>query len=229
MATCSQDLRVKGQRRIPQFCFVFIFAIKPDHLSAGTRKKPTHLELNKLEFFFASNTKGHVKDLKKLAFHNRSPNPTLSLVNHCYEVGIVALFPLELLALTFTLVAGVALPVASGTFALVGSHSVDAVASSTETWHCLALVHIWERDGEHTKTVESTDQRFKQHTHTKDSECVYSGKKSNALTIIFVIFFPRLFCEMNCVKEEKCCLAPVVIPQFQKDPLQLSLEQEMAF
>lgn len=52
------------------------------------------------------------------------------------------LYSLELLALTFTLVAGVALPVASGTFALVGSHSVDAVASSTETWHCLALVHI---------------------------------------------------------------------------------------
>lgn len=42
----------------------------------------------------------------------------------------------------FTFVAGFTLPVTSGTFALVGSHSVDAVTSGTKTWHCLALVHI---------------------------------------------------------------------------------------
>lgn len=42
----------------------------------------------------------------------------------------------------FTFVAGFTLTVASGTFTLVGSHSVDAVTSSTKTWHCLALIHI---------------------------------------------------------------------------------------
>lgn len=48
-----------------------------------------------------------------------------------------------LLGLTFTLVAGVALPVAGGTPALVGPHSVDAVASRAKTRHSLALVHIY--------------------------------------------------------------------------------------
>lgn len=49
----------------------------------------------------------------------------------------------ELLGLTFTLVAGVALSVAGGTFTLVGPDSVDAVASCAKTWHSLALVHIY--------------------------------------------------------------------------------------
>lgn len=38
--------------------------------------------------------------------------------------------------------AGFALPVTSGAFTLVGSHSVDTVASSTQTWNGLALIHI---------------------------------------------------------------------------------------
>lgn len=38
--------------------------------------------------------------------------------------------------------AGVALAVAGGTFALVGSDGVDAVASGTEPGHGLALVHV---------------------------------------------------------------------------------------
>lgn len=86
-----------------------------------------------------------------------------------------------------------------------------------------------ERETESTPKQLSLPINGSNNTHTHKSECVYSGKKSNASTIIFVIFFLGLFCEMNCVKGEKCCLAPVVIPQFQKDPLQLSLEQEMAF
>lgn len=44
--------------------------------------------------------------------------------------------------LTFTFVGSFTLTVASGTFTLVGSNGVDAVTSSTKTWHCLALVHI---------------------------------------------------------------------------------------
>lgn len=51
------------------------------------------------------------------------------------------------LGLTFTLVAGVALPVAGGTFALVGSDGVDAVASGAQTGHSLALVHVCHRGG----------------------------------------------------------------------------------
>lgn len=47
------------------------------------------------------------------------------------------------LGLTFTLVAGVALSVAGGTFTLVGPDSVDAVASCAKTRHSLALVHIY--------------------------------------------------------------------------------------
>lgn len=46
------------------------------------------------------------------------------------------------MGLTFTLVAGVALAVAGGTFTLVGPDCVDAVASSTKTRHSLALVHV---------------------------------------------------------------------------------------
>lgn len=48
-------------------------------------------------------------------------------------------------ALTFTLVAGVALAVAGGTFTLVGSDGVDAVASCAKARHSLALVHICHR------------------------------------------------------------------------------------
>lgn len=49
------------------------------------------------------------------------------------------------MGLTFTLVAGVALAVAGGTFTLVGSDRVDAVASGTKTRHSLALVHVCHR------------------------------------------------------------------------------------
>lgn len=42
----------------------------------------------------------------------------------------------------FTFVVGFTLTVASGTFTLIGADSVDAVPSSTQTWHGLALVHI---------------------------------------------------------------------------------------
>lgn len=42
----------------------------------------------------------------------------------------------------FTLVAGLTLTMSSGTFTLVGAHSVDAVPSGTQSWHGLALIHI---------------------------------------------------------------------------------------
>lgn len=42
---------------------------------------------------------------------------------------------------------GFTLTVASGTFTLIGSHSVDAVTSGAKAWHCLALVHILAGSG----------------------------------------------------------------------------------
>lgn len=60
----------------------------------------------------------------------------------CNGVRKLSFIPSQLLTLTFTFVAGVTLAVASRTFALIGTNRVDAIASSTETWHCLALVHI---------------------------------------------------------------------------------------
>lgn len=49
--------------------------------------------------------------------------------------------------LTFALVAGVALAVAGGTFALIGPDRVDAVASRAQARHGLALVHICQGKG----------------------------------------------------------------------------------
>lgn len=69
--------------------------------------------------------------------HWRKPSPVPSrYTGMCIHRG-----------LTFALVAGVALAVAGGTFALVGPHSVDAVASRTKTRHSLALVHVYHGKG----------------------------------------------------------------------------------
>lgn len=47
----------------------------------------------------------------------------------------------------FTFVAGFTLAVSGWTFTLIGSNSIDAVTTSTKTWHCLALVHILAGSG----------------------------------------------------------------------------------
>lgn len=98
--------------------------------------------------------------------------------------------PFGLLTLTFTLVAGVTLTVASGTFALVGTHGVDAVSSSTETWHCLALIHIWEREMESMPELLSLPISGLNNTHTQKT--VYFHENSGASTIFFIFFLGSL-------------------------------------
>lgn len=68
--------------------------------------------------------------------------PDLKLNPHLPCHTGMCIYP-DLLGLTFTLVAGVTLSVAGGTFTLVGPDSVDAVASCAKTRHSLALVHIY--------------------------------------------------------------------------------------
>lgn len=55
------------------------------------------------------------------------------------------------IGLTFTLVAAVALAMAGGTFTLVGSDRVDAVAPGTKTRHGLALVHVCTQEAKGRK------------------------------------------------------------------------------
>ena len=62
------------------------------------------------------------------------------------------------LRLTFTFVAGLTLAVASGTFTLIGSDSVDAVTSGTKTRHCLALVHIYQKGDKTEKLMKGCNK-----------------------------------------------------------------------
>lgn len=85
-----------------------------------------------------------LKPTQTLGEHTSSTEqrPDLKLNPHLPCHTGMCIYP-DLLGLTFTLVAGVTLSVAGGTFTLVGPDCVDAVASCAKTRHSLALVHIY--------------------------------------------------------------------------------------
>lgn len=77
-----------------------------------------------------------VCSLIRVNYHVMTIIPLIFIIKGSYLVAN------PLLRLTFTLVAGLTLTVAGGTFTLIRSYSVDAVPSGTKTWYRLALIHI---------------------------------------------------------------------------------------